>query len=118
MPVDNAPAARGEISSVGLVSYLEVDPALLAGTGARLRDAVAVATEVAHGNGALAALADDSGNGDLTGAVHEFMSRWRHGLGCLVEDAETLAQMLAGAGQVYLEVETSIADAAAPGGAP
>jgi hypothetical protein len=100
------------------MSYLEVDPALLAGTGARLRDAVAVATEVAQGNGVLAALADDAGSGDLTEAVHAFMSKWKHGLGCLVEDAEKLASMLADAGRVYLEVETSIADAACPGDAP
>ena len=114
--MDNSSAGGGDISSVGRVSYLEVDPALLAGTGARLREAVAVATEVARGNGALAALADDAGNGDLTGAVHEFMSKWKHGLGCLVDDAETLAAMLADAGRVYLEVETSIGDAASSGG--
>jgi hypothetical protein len=114
--VDNSAAGVRIFPSVGWVSYLQVDPQLLAGTGARLRDAVAVASEVAGGSGALAALADDGGNGDLTGAVHEFMAKWKHGLGCLVEDAETLAAMLADSGEVYLEVETSIARAASPGG--
>ena len=115
--MDNSSAGRAEIPSVGSVSYVEVDPGLLAGTGARLREAVAVATEVARGNRALAALADDGGSGDLTAAVHEFMAKWKHGLGCLVEDAETLAAMLADSGRVYIEVETSIARAASPSGA-
>ncbi len=99
------------------MSYLEVDPALLAHTGSRLREAVDVAAEVAGKKGELAALADDAGHGDLTDTVHEFLGRWAHGLGCLVEDAETLAGMLSDSGQVYVELETSIADACGPGDA-
>jgi hypothetical protein len=100
------------------MSLIEVDPQLLQLTGARLRDAVTVATEVAAENQALAVLADDAGDGGLTDAVHTFLAKWAHGLGCLVEDAETLATMLTDSGAVYLDVETAIASAASPGGAP
>jgi hypothetical protein len=95
------------------VSYLEVDPQLLRQTGGRLRDAVGIAAQVADGNGALAHLAADAGHPRLTDTVHEFMSTWAHGLGCLVEDGETLASMLADSGAVYVEVEETIATAAA-----
>jgi hypothetical protein len=98
------------------VSYLEVDPQLLASTGARLRAAVDIASEVAASKGQLASLADNAGNGDVTSTVHEFMDHWAHGLGCLVEDAEALAGMLADSGAVYVELETSIADACGPAG--
>ena len=93
-----------------------MDPQLLASTGSRLREAVDIASEVAKKKGELASLADDAGNGDLTGTVHEFMGTWAHGLGCLVEDAERLAGMLTDSGQVYVELETSIADACGPTG--
>ena len=97
------------------MSFIEVDPALLQVTGSRLRNAVEVGTEVAHRNGELAALAADSGSGHLTDAVQDFMGRWAHGLSCLVEDAEKLAGLLADAGHVYLEVETSVVEAAGGG---
>ena len=93
-----------------------MDPALLERTGARLRDAVTVASEVAAKRGELAALADDAGHDELTGTVHDFMGKWAHGLGCLVEDAEKLAGMLADSGAVYVEVETGIATACSPRG--
>lgn len=98
------------------MSLIEVDPRLLQLTGSRLRDAVAVATEVAAERGTLAVLADDAGHAGLTEAVHTFLGKWAHGLGCLVEDAETLASMLADSGAVYVDVETAIAGAASPGG--
>jgi hypothetical protein len=97
------------------VSYIEVDPQRLASTGSRLRDAVDIAVEVATKKGELASLADDAGHGDLTGTVHAFMAKWAHGLGCLTEDAEKLARLLADSGAVYIDLETSIADACGPG---
>ena len=99
------------------MSLIEVDPQLLAHTGARLRDAVTVAFEVAAEKGTLAALAADAGHAGLTEAVETFLSTWAHGLGCLVEDAEKLASMLADSGAVYLDVESTIANVASPGGA-
>lgn len=92
-----------------------MDPQRLASTGSRLRDAVDIAVEVATKKGELASLADDAGHGDLTGTVHEFMDKWAHGLGCLTEDAEKLARLLADSGAVYIDLETSIADACGPG---
>jgi hypothetical protein len=97
------------------VSYIEVDPQRVASTGSRLRDAVDIAVEVATKKGELASLADDAGHGDLTGTVHEFMDKWAHGLGCLTQDAEKLARLLADSGAVYIDLETSIADACGPG---
>jgi hypothetical protein len=97
------------------VSYLEVDPQLLQQTGTRLRDAVTVATAVAHKSSSLAALADGAGHAGLTEALHTFLAKWAHGLGCLVDDAETLASMLADSGAVYVEVETAVARAASGG---
>jgi hypothetical protein len=105
-------AAAADFSSVVLVSYIEVDPQVLAQTGTRLRDAVTVATEVSKRKGELAALAASAGHEPLGDTVAEFMSRWAHGLGCLVEDATTLASMLTDAGRVYVDVETEIAQAA------
>ena len=104
--------AAADFSSVDWVSYLEVDPQVLARTGARLREAVTVATEVSKRKGELSALAAAAGHDPLADTVAEFMSRWAHGLGCLVEDATTLASMLTDAGRVYVEVETEIAQAA------
>lgn len=94
------------------MSFIEVDPQLLAETGARLRDAVTVATEASKRDRELAALAADAGHEPLADMVAEFMSRWAHGLGCLVEDATTVASMLTDAGRVYVDVETQIAQAA------
>ncbi len=104
--------AAADLSSVDDVSYIEVHPQLLAQTGVRLRDAVAVATEVSKRRGELTALASSAGHEPLADTVAEFMSKWAHGLGCLVEDASTLASMLTDAGRVYVDVETQIAQAA------
>ena len=104
--------AGADFSSVEDVSYIEVDPQVLAQTGTRLRDAVTVASEVSKRKGELAALAAGAGHEPLADTVSEFMSKWAHGLGCLVEDATTLASMLTDAGRVYVDVETEIAQAA------
>jgi len=72
--------AAADLSSVDDMSYIEVDPQLLAQTGARLRDAVTVATEVSKRRGELAALASSAGHEPLADTVAEFMSRWAHEL--------------------------------------
>jgi hypothetical protein len=99
------------------MSYVEVDPQLVRQSGVRLRDAVAVARVVTGRRGELTGLAADAGHAALSDAVETFVVRWAHGLGCLVDDAERLASMLADAGRVYVDVETSIASAAG-GGVP
>ena len=99
------------------MSYVEVDPQLVRHAGVRLHDAVAVARVVTGRRGELTGLAEDAGHPALSDAVETFLSRWAHGLGCLMDDADRLASMLADAGRVYVDVETSIA-AAAGGGVP
>jgi hypothetical protein len=98
------------------VSYLEVDPAVLRTTGHRLRAAVEVARDVRREGGTLAALVTDTGHEGVTGSVQTFLDKWSHGIGCLIEDAETLATMLTDAGTTYGRVEISIARACEPGG--
>jgi len=93
------------------VSLIEVEPQLLHLTGTRLREAVSVVIEVRRSRAVLTGLADAAGHDGLTEAVHTFTDRWHHGLGCLVEDAEALAGMLADSGRVYLDVESTLVDA-------
>ena len=98
------------------MSYLEVDPAVLRATGHRLRAAVEVARDVQHEGGTLAALVADAGHERLSDTVQTFFDTWSHGIGCLIEDAETLATMLTDAGTTYGQVESAIARACEPGG--
>jgi hypothetical protein len=98
------------------VSYLEVDPAVLRATGRRLRAAVEIARDVRHERGSLAVLVTDAGHERLSDTVQTFFDKWSHGIGCLIEDAETLAAMLTDAGTTYGSVESSIARACEPGG--
>ena len=98
------------------MSQLEVDPAVLQVTGRRLRAAVEVARDVRGERGALAAMVTDAGHDRVTESVQTFLDKWAHGIGCLIEDADTLASMLTEAGTVYGSVETSIARACDPGG--
>ena len=104
------------LPSVVGMSQIEVDPTLVRRTGARLGEAVHVARVVASRRGELSGLAAGAGHAAVADAVETFLSRWAHGLGCLVEDADRLSSMLVDAGRVYVDVETSLARAA--GGAP
>ena len=98
------------------MSYLEVDPAVLRATGNRLRAAVEVARDVRHEGGTLAVLVVDAGHERFSDTVRTFFDKWSHGIGCLIEDAETLATMLTDAGTTYGQVESAIARACEPGG--
>ena len=93
------------------MSSLEVDPAVLQATGRRLRAAVEVARDIRSERGALTALVTDSGHDQLSESVRTFLDRWAHGIGCLIEDADTLATMLTDAGTAYGRVESSIGQA-------
>ena len=97
------------------MSYLEVDPAVLRATGHHLRAAVEVARDVRHEGGTLAVLVADAGHERLSDTVQTFFDTWSHGIGCLIEDAETLATMLTDAGTTYGEVESAVARACEPG---
>jgi hypothetical protein len=98
------------------VSSLEVDPAVLQATGRRLRAAVEVAHDVRREHSSLAVLAADAGHERLSGTVTTFLEKWAHGIGCLIEDADTLASMLTDAGTAYGQVEAAIAGACESGG--
>ena len=97
------------------MAAIEVDPALLAATGRRLRAAVEVAREVRSQRSTLTAMVTDAGHDELAESVRTFLDRWSHGIGCLVDDAETLARMLADAGTAYGRVETAISSACEAG---
>ena len=97
------------------MSSLEVDPAVLRATGRRLSAAVEVARDVRREGGTLAVLVTDAGHERLTDTVQTFFDKWSHGIGCLIEDAETLATMLTDAGTTYGEVESAVARACEPG---
>ena len=98
------------------MTYLSVDPAVLRSTGRQLRAAVEVAHDVRHESARLTVLVADAGHERLTDTVQTFFDKWSHGIGCLIEDAETLATMLADAGTTYGQVESAIAQACEPGG--
>ena len=98
------------------MSCLEVDPAVLQATGRRLRAAVEVARDVRSERATLTAMVADAGHDQLAESVRRFLDKWAHGIGCLIEDADTLATMLADAGTAYCQVETSIAQACEPAG--
>jgi hypothetical protein len=98
------------------MSELAVDPALLRTTARRLHAAVEVARDVRSEGSTLAVLAGDAGHEGLRDAVDTFVSRWSHGIGCLVEDAQTLAALLDRAGTAYGAVEDAVARACGPGG--
>jgi DNA gyrase inhibitor GyrI len=98
------------------VSFLKVDPAVLRATGQRLSAAVEVARDVRREGGTVAVLVTDAGHEQLTDTVQTFFDKWSHGIGCLIEDAETLATMLTDAGTTYGQVESAVARACEPGG--
>ena len=98
------------------MAEIEVDPALLAATGRRLRAAVEVAREVRSERSTLTAMVADAGHDELAESVRTFLDRWAHGIGCLVDDAETLARMLSDAGTAYGRVEAATAAACETGG--
>ena len=98
------------------MTYLSVDPAVLCSTGRQLRAAVEVAHDVRRESARLTVLVADAGHERLSDTVQTFFDTWSHGIGCLIEDAETLATMLTDAGTTYGQVESAIARACEPGG--
>lgn len=89
--------------------HLEVDPGLLTATAARLREAVAVARDVAERRRALTGLLTACGSARLESAGTDFLGEWGYGMGLIVEDAERLAGMLEAGALAYLRVEDTIA---------
>ena len=88
---------------------LEVDPSLLHDTATHLRDAVAVAREVAEDRGRLGSLVAGCGTARARVAAEQFVEEWAYGMGLVVEDAERLAEMLEAGAAGYAGVERAIA---------
>jgi len=92
------------------VSWLEVDPGLLAIVGERLTAAIEVVDQVKDERDSLKGLVSDCGHPGVHDASCEFLDQWAYGVGCLKDDAKALADMLSLAGRVYLDMETQIAE--------
>ena len=88
---------------------IEVDPQALAGVGRRLTAAIAVVDQIREERDSLKALVEDCGDPALHDAACTFLDKWAYGVGCLEEDAQTLARLLTQSGRVYVETETCIA---------
>jgi hypothetical protein len=88
---------------------IEVDPGLLAGVGQRLTAAIGVVEQIKNERDSLKALVDDSGDDGLHDAACTFLDKWAYGVGCLEQDARTLAGLLTQAGRVYVDTDTAIA---------
>ena len=93
------------------MTQIEADPGALAAAAAALRAATEVAREVHRGAGCLSDAARAAGQPQLTAALGAFRSTWAYGLGLVVDDATTLARMLAQGAEVYAASEAAIAKA-------
>lgn len=94
------------------MTRFEVDPDVLGDVGQGLLDSVEVARQVKDHGDSLKALANDAGDDAAKSAMEHFIGRWSYGCGCLIEDAEQMADRLNQTSTAYLETETSIAEAA------
>jgi hypothetical protein len=87
---------------------IEVAPETLAGVGERLTAAIGVVDQIKGERDSLKALVEDCGDDGLHDAACTFLDKWAYGVGCLEQDARTLASMLTQAGRVYLDTDTAI----------
>jgi hypothetical protein len=94
------------------VTRFEVEPDVLGDVAQGLLDSVAVARQVKDHGDSLKALAGDAGDETAKHAMEHFIGRWAYGCGCLIEDAEQMADRLKQTSAAYLETETSITEAA------
>lgn len=92
--------------------FIEVDPGMLGQVAQRLIDSVEVARQVKDDRGALTDHVDAAGHDGLREAIHSFLDSWAYGCGCLIEDANQVANRLAQTTKVYIETEATIAQAA------
>jgi hypothetical protein len=94
------------------MTYIQVDPTLLSSVGDQLTNSVKVLEEIKSSSAPLKALVDNCGHPTFHGTACEFIERWTHGVSCLGQDAQTLGRLLTSSGNVYIDTETRIADAA------
>jgi hypothetical protein len=110
-PVDNTPQQMGPVDKLNgdpldpttnvRMAIIEVDPAALQRLAHDLHDGAAVAREVQKHHDQLAAHAARAGNPLVVFGATSFLSSWSYGCGCLVADAEGMAQRLRTASAVY-----------------
>lgn len=98
------------------MARLEVDPDVLGDVASGLLRSVEVARQVKDHGDSLKSMASDAGDDDAKHAIEHFIGRWAYGCGCLIEDAEQMANRLNQTSKAYLETETSIAKAASVDG--
>jgi len=92
----------------------EVDPAVLGDVADGLLASVGVARQVKDHRDSLKVLAGDAGDTTAQDAIEQFLETWSHGCGCLIEDAEQMADRLGQTSKAYLETESKITQAARP----
>ena len=92
------------------MSLIEVEPLSLGDLGRKLTRAAAEATRV-HAVGSASGHVNPNsvGSARLASAISDFFNDWSYGCRFLAADANKLADLLARAGQVYLDVESAIA---------
>jgi hypothetical protein len=83
------------------MGIIEVDPAALQRLARDLHDGAAAAREVQKHHDRLAAHASRGGNPLVVFSATSFLSAWSYGCGCLVADAEGMAERLRTASAVY-----------------
>ena len=94
------------------MTRFEVEPDVLGDVAQGLLDSVEVARQVMDHGDSLKALAADAGDETAKNAIEHFIGEWSYGCGCLIEDAEQMADRLRQTSAAYLETETSITEAA------
>jgi hypothetical protein len=94
------------------MTRFEVDPDVLGDVAQGLLDSVEVARQVKDHGDSLKSMASDTGDDTAKGAIEHFIGEWSYGCGCLIEDAEQMADRLHQTSAAYLETETSITEAA------
>lgn len=100
--MDNLSAGRPEPTKTVRMGIIEVDPAALHQLATDLHDGAVVAREVQKHHDRLSAHAARAGNPLVVLGATSFLSSWSYGCGCLVADAEAMAQRLRTAGSLYL----------------
>ena len=89
----------------------EVDVATLRALSGEL---TSIGDKVGTAQHGLDGLGDDqTGDGDLTGAIHHFKDKWEYSLKKIRETAEKTAEKVTSAADGYEQVDTAVASAAA-----
>jgi hypothetical protein len=94
------------------MTSFEVDPDVLGSVADGLLASVDVARQVKDHRDSLKALASDAGDDTAQHAIHHFLDEWAYGCGCLIEDAEQMADRLGQTSRAYLETESKVTQAA------